>query len=58
MLMQNRLASAVEQKLALKVDTTNITEFIQNEAFLAGQIDLLHLIIEEANNASIAVNTQ
>jgi hypothetical protein len=43
--LQNDLAEAAQQKVQLKVDSNNVTEFIQKEAELAGRILLLSYII-------------
>ena len=46
MWIQTLIANAAEEKIALKVDTTNIHDFVQQEAYLQGQIDALQVLID------------
>jgi hypothetical protein len=51
--LKNQQATIAEQKLALKFDPLNPTKFAQEEAYLAGQLDLISYILaarEAANN--------
>lgn len=40
-MLQNELAAIAETKLNLKLDPNNPMEFMQQEAFIAGKMDLL-----------------
>jgi len=48
MVLQNLVASAAEEKLALKFDPINPLVFTQREAELMGQIGILKFLIELA----------
>lgn len=45
MLMQNEIARAAEEKVALKFDPSNPLEFCQREAELQGQIGILEYLL-------------
>lgn len=53
--LQNDLAEAAQQKVHLKVNSANVTEFIQKEAELAGRILILTYVLERSNAAMQAV---
>jgi hypothetical protein len=44
--LQNELALSAETKLALEVDSTNVTKFIQDEAFNAGKIQFIQYALQ------------
>jgi hypothetical protein len=44
--LQNQLANAAESRLALEFDANNPSDFLQQEAFLKGQIELLKFLID------------
>ena len=46
--LQNMLGSVAHQKLNLKVDPNNFHSFLQEEAYLTGQMDLLRAILTPA----------
>lgn len=50
--LRNLLVRAMDMKLGLKVNTTNVNDFIQQEAYYTGQIDLLAMLIDESITAS------
>jgi hypothetical protein len=56
MVLQNLMASAAEEKLALKFDPTNPMEFAQREAELMGQIGILRLLVELAASSSPTIS--
>lgn len=51
MVIQNLMAAAAEEKLALKFDPTNALAFTQREAELMGQIGILKFLIELATSS-------
>ena len=44
-LLQNDLAEKAEQRLALRLDPTQLHEFIQQEAYLVGQIEYIQQLL-------------
>ena len=50
--LQNQLANAAESRLALNFDANNPSEFLQQEAFLKGQIELLKFLIDSSAMAT------
>lgn len=44
--LQNQLATCAEEKLALVFDTEKPQEFVQQEAFKRGQIEMLSYILD------------
>ena len=50
--LQNQLANAAESRLALNFDANNPSEFVQQEAFLKGQIELLKFLIDSSAMAT------
>ena len=50
--LQNLLSDTAEMKLNLIFDPTRPSDFIQNEAALAGQIKILRLILESSESVS------
>lgn len=51
--IQNMLSLVAQQKLGLKFSATQ--EFIQEEAYLSGQMDLLSNLLESSDAAETAV---
>lgn len=49
--IQNLIADAAEEKLALPIDPNNTSEFIQQESFLKGQIKVLTYMLAQNENA-------
>ena len=43
--LQNELAEKAGQRLALRLDPTQLHEFIQQEAYLVGQIEFLQQLL-------------
>lgn len=54
--LQNMLAAVAESKLALEYDVTNPSSFIQQEAFLAGQLAILRQLIDTSASCAEAKN--
>lgn len=54
--IQNKLAEVAEEKLALEVDSKDIDFFLQQEASLKGQLDILRWLLEAAEAAEETVN--
>jgi len=57
--IQNQIAELTQQKLLLTPDTTNIQNYIQEEAYLRGQIDSLNYLLtssEALKEAEITLN--
>ena len=54
MVIQNFISDAADEKLTLKFDPLNPSEFIQREAELTGQIGILRMLVElsEISNPS------
>lgn len=50
-LLQNKLAQAAEELLNIKVDTTNVLAFVQQQAFLQSKVDVLQQILDDSNEA-------
>lgn len=50
--LQNQLANAAEEKLRLDFDPNNPSRFIQQEASLRGQMDILTFLIEASESAA------
>jgi len=46
-------ATAAEQKLALKFDPSNPQAFIQEEAYLSGQLELLTFLLDARDSAAL-----
>jgi len=57
--LQNMRSEAAEQKLALVLDPYKPLEFIQQEAFLAGKIELVNILLQEDEAAQnyVAIQT-
>jgi len=55
-MIQNLIADAAEEKLALKYDALNPIEFAQREAELQGQIGILKYIVEMASQQNPSIN--
>jgi len=53
--LQNLLSRAALDKQALAPDPNNIQPFIQQEAFLKGQIELLEYILQQSDYAEEAL---
>ena len=51
--IQNLIAEKAEAKIGLVLDTKDIDSYMQNEAYLRGQIDVLNYLL--ACNASLAI---
>ncbi len=47
--IQNLLATVAEEKLLLRVDSSNVSSFIQEEATKQGQIDILTYILSTSD---------
>lgn len=56
MYIQNLIADAAEEKLALTVPANDIPSFLQKEAELHGQIEILKYILSQIDEASLPVN--
>ena len=55
--IQNDIAQAAEQKLGLKLNTTNIMEYAQAEAELQGRILILQLLLARSEDALASLQT-
>jgi hypothetical protein len=53
--IQNLRAKIAAEKLALKLDATNIVDFAQKEASLSGQLDILGYILDCHNTATESI---
>lgn len=51
-LLQTRLAQSSLQRLSIKVDTNNIQAFIQEEAELKGEVNILTWLLEASKAAA------
>lgn len=51
MYIQNLLSDSAEQRLALDVNSNDVPKFIQDEAFLKGQIAAFRFILDSAEAA-------
>ena len=56
MVMQNLIAAAAEERMAMTFDPLNPTVFIQREAELLGQIGILKLLCELSQISSPSIN--
>lgn len=45
-LIQNQISAIAEQKLALTVTPTELSAFLQQEAYLSGQMDALKYLVD------------
>lgn len=50
--IQTELCNLAESKLNLKLNPTNINEFIQDEAFISGEIAMLRNLLDVSEAAS------
>lgn len=55
--IQNDIAQAAEQKLGLKLNTTNVMEYAQAEAELQGRILILQLLLARSEDALTSLQT-
>ncbi len=46
--VQTKRAAIAESKLALQIPTENFSQYIQDEAYLAGQLALLQWLLDES----------
>ncbi len=46
--LQNRMSMIAEQKLQLKLDPEHPQHFIQQEAYMQGQLDILDAILDDS----------
>jgi hypothetical protein len=53
--LQNQLAAIAEEKLRLDYDPAKILEFVQQDAYKRGQIDLLSFILDASDAAERAL---
>ena len=53
--MQNHLATVAEEKLSLTVDPNNMQQFLMEDAYKRGQIDLILYFMEVSRAMSIAL---
>ena len=54
--LQNQLAACAEEKLNLEFDTEHPNEFVQQEAYKRGQIELLKFLIDSSADAADQLN--
>lgn len=52
--IQNLIAEKAEAKIGLVLDTKDINSYMQNEAYLRGQIDILNYLL--ACNANLSLS--
>jgi len=60
MVMQNKLAAIAEERIALVPEANNYASFIQQEAFLKGQLTMLQWLLDSsiAAEAQVAAESQ
>ena len=56
--IQNLIAEKAEAKLSLQVDTQNLNAFIQEEAYLKGQIEILQFLLNMSAYAESNITNQ
>lgn len=56
--IQNQIAAAAQSKLNLTFDTTNPQAFIQEEAFIAGQISAMKYLLDCSATAEESENSE
>ena len=49
--LQNELASVAEQRIALVYDVTNPNKFLQEDAYLRGQMELIEYLMQSHSSA-------
>ena len=54
--MQNRLAVVAEEKIGLEFDTAKPEEFIQQEAYKRGQVELYQYLLDESDSSIAILN--
>ena len=47
--IRNKLAAIAEVRLNLAMDTANVSKFIQDEAYLKGQLDTLQWLLDTSD---------
>jgi len=53
--IQNKLAEAANEKSALKLDPNDVLPYAQQEAFLAGQVELCEFLLENSDASEEAL---
>jgi hypothetical protein len=53
--IQNQICNIAEQRIALVPDPNNYAEFIQQEAYLKGQMDSLKFLLDSSNASEQAL---
>jgi len=53
--IQNLIAQIAEEKLHLKLDPTNTNLFIQQEAYLSGQIEVLEHLLARSDESTRSI---
>lgn len=56
MVLQNKLSAIAQDKLNIEFDPLNPQKFIQNEAFLAGQLSIISWLLDSSDAAVAKVN--
>ena len=48
-IIRNKLSEVAETRLNMVLDTTNVSNFIQSEAYLKGQLDTLQWLLDTSD---------
>ena len=48
-IVHNKLSAVAETRLNMELDTTNVSSFIQTEAYLKGQLDTLQWLLDTSD---------
>lgn len=56
-MLQNKMSEAALAKSALKLDPNNTLPFVQQESFLAGQVELCEFFLDNSEAATIALTS-